>query len=1098
MDASQEPPTQADFKTRIENNLVACVSPFGGMVSKFLPQSNIADLTSTDRVMQILTVYYELLLTDLLGYIQNGAARVFLLLVYTGNLNLIHDFMSHGFLDEHFPIPLDDEQPLASSLIPPETTLLPQHREFFSHLSDKNVLDRLAIKQWIFLAPVFPNQEITRRLDIQRLDTRCPLPFTSSNQSSIGTGGFSVVYRVDVPRRNLGREEDKNLAVAVKKFHELPLYFGKEVKMWQDLLALKNDHLIQPLAAFENENHRCILFPWYEGGNLRDYWKTEREKNKELIDWTLAQMAGLCECLQKLWDINCRHGDLKPENILYAGKGKGFLIADVGLSKIHVEATDVRYKSTSTRSATTRYEAPEFEEPHVKSRDCDTWSMGILLLEWLVWLLGYTEGTNILNKIERFWQVDLGSPKVDTRCEDVMDYMRNQIPKGHSFEHILNLIQKRLLVIRRAKAGESRKDGRAKATELSEKMCEIAKTSNYSREPIPWKMVGDSSLSQQSAPRYPDRYDQVGKRVDDTWRSNLDNDFVHQILNRLHGDLLKAISSKAITPGSCETIDLLFSGFQIPYNVGVKSTSVGRLIRQHSTIIDEASSVRLVSIYRDFDSKVEMLDFAQPGLPLLPKPGSAEQLSFIREWLSNCDQTHQCKLPRSRRNKPEMPMRLLDLGECTQPTISLINTYGQLDFNYVALSHCWGKLPENLRFFTSRENIRHREKGIEFCELPRTFQDAVTVTRGIGIRYLWIDSLCIIQQDEEDWKINAGTMEAVFSSSYCTIAASSTNSCIEGFIHDRIDRPCVRVQKGDKKVYLCKHIDDFHHDVEQAILNTRGWVLQERALSRRTIHFTANQVYLECGDGIQCETLAILHNPKAEFLGDPHFPKFALRYFRDGRIILFQSLYELYSKLAFSVPTDRSMGIIGLERRLAKTFQTRSDYGVFQRYVGRSLIWKRKLAGKLMRIKYPDDRAIPSWSWMAYGGEISYISAPFGRISWNKIQFRSSGRMVTRNQRSIIKVTTVGHIKMGDYRDEISPRLVFDEYDRSASECDILPCVVLGNDKDGDANTRCYYVIIIQRDPQVRLGYPMYNRVGVGSLLERHISVITQEIVWIR
>jgi hypothetical protein len=100
-------------------------------------------------------------------------------------------------------------------------------------------------------------------------------------------------------------------------------------------------------------------------------------------------------------------------------------------------------------------------------------------------------------------------------------------------------------------------------------------------------------------------------------------------------------------------------------------------------------------------------------------------------------------------------------------------------------------------------------------------------------------------------------MENVFSSAYCTIAASSATP--DGFLTPRPARKFVALSiPPDAPYYICEAIDDFHHDVEEAELNKRGWVLQERALSHRSIHFTSSQTYWECGEGVHCETLSWL------------------------------------------------------------------------------------------------------------------------------------------------------------------------------------------------------------------------------------------------
>lgn len=187
---------------------------------------------------------------------------------------------------------------------------------------------------------------------------------------------------------------------------------------------------------------------------------------------------------------------------------------------------------------------------------------------------------------------------------------------------------------------------------------------------------------------------------------------------------------------------------------------------------------------------------------------------------------------------------------------------------YVALSHCWGALSQAQKraFCTSSANLEPRcTQGLDFKTLPKTFQDAITVTRELGKGYLWIDAISIIQYDDdlEDWKKESGRMGNIFGNAYVTIAAKSARDATQGFF----ERPRLRDPNSQyAKVHTSTHgtiyisgiLDDYHSDVKNGVLNQRPWVLQERALSRRTIHFTANQTHWECGGGGRCETLTLM------------------------------------------------------------------------------------------------------------------------------------------------------------------------------------------------------------------------------------------------
>ena len=204
------------------------------------------------------------------------------------------------------------------------------------------------------------------------------------------------------------------------------------------------------------------------------------------------------------------------------------------------------------------------------------------------------------------------------------------------------------------------------------------------------------------------------------------------------------------------------------------------------------------------------------------------------------------------------------MGTTSNPKLSLIETRtDKLDENspneYIALSHPWGNPKEHPPFRTVQRKLVQFKAAIPEHELPATFKDAVHTTRALGIRYLWIDSLCIIQKDGEDdgdFSEESKRMEDVFSCAYCVIAASRASGQRDGFLKPLPARQYLTFQRGtESPFYLCQIIDRFSEDVIKGSLNRRGWVLQERALARRTVYFTENQTYFECGHGVRCQTL---------------------------------------------------------------------------------------------------------------------------------------------------------------------------------------------------------------------------------------------------
>ncbi|KAH8647025.1 heterokaryon incompatibility protein-domain-containing protein [Tricladium varicosporioides] len=615
--------------------------------------------------------------------------------------------------------------------------------------------------------------------------------------------------------------------------------------------------------------------------------------------------------------------------------------------------------------------------------------------------------------------------------------------------------------------------------------------------------------------------------IDDNWSYHTDNNFARKFLqinppdklpqqpafSQLCGDCIDTSSRdfhRNVTPSqlrktadSCDLCGMLWKCLGLEKS-NPNDQEVIELFRDGSMLMRLGNRHPVLRIYMDPGFKAAPADI-QVGFPMLPKAGNLTHFKLLREWLRVCDKDHRC-YPRS--DSP-LPTRVLDVGDHENPdSLRLYCTTKDERGRYIALSHCWGQLKEDEKFCTYRRNIAALCKRIDLDKLPKTFQDAVTVTRGLGIQYLWIDSLCIIQKDVDDWKIESKKMETVFGSAYCTIAASSAKASTEGFLSPRSPVQCVKVPyNSDTSLYICESIDNFHRDVEEGELSKRGWVLQERALSRRTIHFTKEQTYWVCSEGVHCESLIKMQNRTARLLGDAQFPEFVSNKGNRARIVLFRSIFETYSKLVLTNLTDRPVAISGLESRCASAFETEGCYGIFQHYLHRSILWQRS-GDKMERINPPPDPPgwkVPSWSWMAYEGGISYMEIPFEAVEWSnavkwfpgtpsdgipsKLELQAPVReflhctIEPQNQAAKCAIFAEGD-KRG--------WLKFDVEDMT--DIQRLKCIVVGRQcekykwrgQGQRADEQAHYVLVVMQRRQGR--HRAYERVGVGSIQRRHIS----------
>jgi len=240
----------------------------------------------------------------------------------------------------------------------------------------------------------------------------------------------------------------------------------------------------------------------------------------------------------------------------------------------------------------------------------------------------------------------------------------------------------------------------------------------------------------------------------------------------------------------------------------------------------------------------------------------------MRRWLDGCDARHAHDAVKqssswqgsfggnfSETAEDFLPRRLIDVNSFSKDHVRLWRPSSGAKGKYIALSHPWGAGP----YFRTLKNTvsRYETEGIPLAELPATFSHAVSVTRALEYQYLWIDSICLVQDDPVSLAAEIKDMELVFSSASCVIAASCSAGQRDGFLWPRANRMCVAIERPRSSfpMYVCDAIDDFEGDVLGSVLSSRGWVLQERALARRTIFFTENQTYFECGKGVRCETL---------------------------------------------------------------------------------------------------------------------------------------------------------------------------------------------------------------------------------------------------
>lgn len=376
---------------------------------------------------------------------------------------------------------------------------------------------------------------------------------------------------------------------------------------------------------------------------------------------------------------------------------------------------------------------------------------------------------------------------------------------------------------------------------------------------------------------------------------------------------------------------------------------------------------------------------------------------------------------------PFYPTRLIELGSVDSPTVKLIVTRNATHPNddnsrepegqYVTLSHCWGNKGPHFCLIESNLDVFQRS-GIPLKELPRTFQNAIDFARRLSsnVKYIWIDSLCIIQKNEADWLRESTRMYQVYRNSYCNISATAAINSSQPLYVERdpqhlwgnevnfntedVLKVGAELQRSrdpqghEALIQRCSIVDPslWQRKVESAPVNTRAWVLQERLLAPRVLHFCEDQIAWECRELDASESAAtgiardelkngtIRDRVRLKGLVAPEYgPKltsnsqadFAFQAHQNWKLII-----ERYSLTNLTKAKDKLIALAGIAEQMSTQVGAPYVAGMWgNKYFASQLLWRVEPQFKNQKFLYPSRRPkfyrAPSFSWAA-------IDAPQG------------------------------------------------------------------------------------------------------------------------
>ncbi|CAG7557782.1 unnamed protein product [Fusarium equiseti] len=457
-----------------------------------------------------------------------------------------------------------------------------------------------------------------------------------------------------------------------------------------------------------------------------------------------------------------------------------------------------------------------------------------------------------------------------------------------------------------------------------------------------------------------------------------------------------------------------------------------------------------------------------------------QNLQLALRWIKSCSRSH----PKCKAFQHQMtgwrPTRLIYVGpEFEQPKL-IISSDKSRPVPYVALSYCWGFSNSAT---LSRENISDFQKDIPLQHLPATIQSAIATTKDLGYQYLWVDSLCIIQNSESDWAHESSRMGDIYGMADITLAAAGGSRVQDPMFYrrdPRAIRPCVanimpdyRYTKLSYPWALYPHQAERMLDstINESPLSRRAWALQELLLSPRTLIFGSKQMVWSCATTEASEGFPLGLDPKfsTPLSEDSSLSQLRQRLMRISNVgeppsRFWNDFISRYTRSRLSVGSDTLVALQGLvgrimmmadKRRQSNPDEPGPNYvaGLWQdRHFLQSLLWRPKVGSTRIR---PEAYRAPSWSWASIDGDIDFFEQYVPWL-WNKMEIEFAGVVdVNVEPGAINSPSATGAVKSG-YIDV---------------QCHVRPCMLLkaGPGLKGSKNYERYEALIVSSEEFHRL-----------------------------
>lgn len=366
---------------------------------------------------------------------------------------------------------------------------------------------------------------------------------------------------------------------------------------------------------------------------------------------------------------------------------------------------------------------------------------------------------------------------------------------------------------------------------------------------------------------------------------------------------------------------------------------------------------------------------------------SDQVFAKINEWIVSCCRNHSFCHPGEDALLPRFVIEIHG-SDRKKPSLQLFenDTLQNKKGRYIALSYVWGIRPQPVQLM--KGNLEQLKESIDYDCVPGTIQDAIRVAQRLGVKYVWVDALCIVQDDDIIKKQQIGQMQNIYGQSYLTLQAANVMTVKESFLKLRKSPNSFKLRYDDSShVYLRGYTPS---RVPGGSARQRGWVFQETVLSSRLLVYGEQQIIFHCREELRYEEGVRANQMESLFSASPFFlrPGDYRNYFRnmltrfnpgpnrrlDFLCAWYGALDNAYTTRMLTYPGDRLPALSGVVVRFQKEIGGRYVAGIWESDLPWGLLWESKNLGPhpphqaVWRMSRPANPSAPSWSWVAMNG----------------------------------------------------------------------------------------------------------------------------------